>query len=285
MQRRETLKTFGAIGIAGALAAGSVPATGARRPQGNPGRVGTYSGNKTLVPPDLAGFDQVLVYIAEGQGHPDWDGLEGATWFHRELLGRSDEEIREIRNTAIDFHYERYGVEFPESKAGDDPFETVESVGDVEATLSPGMLDPARGYTAYVVAGKGMPNNFGDGTTNTDPEAVGHVRDATFGASIDEATELGGEYADEFGDDYPDDVSVPAGTSLPWGEYNIRMGDQEDPIHITFFPQHPVIIQGAAPSAFNCTLAHDEWGTGQVHGTTGGTMPGIRNVLTFPPHL
>ncbi len=289
MQRRDTLKTVGGIGIASLLGLGASGSAAANQhgQSRNPGRVGQYSGCRTLVPPDLAGFDHVLTYIADGEPDPEWDGgPAGAEYFHRDILGRTDEEILERRNEAIDFHYERYGVEFPKAESHDELFDVVDSIGDIDATLSPGMLDPARGYTAYVVSGRGMPNNYGDGTTNTDPQATGHVRDATFGARFNEETEVGGEYAEQFGDDYPDDIVVPEGASLPWGEYSIRMGDNEEPINITFFPQHPVIIQGAAPSAFNCGLHHEKWGEGQVHGTTGGTMaPGIRNVLTFPPSL
>lgn len=63
--------------------------------------------------------------------------------------------------------------------------------------------------------------------------------------------------------------------------------DDEDPIVIHVDSEHPIPpMTGRVPVAFNCDLVHEEWGEGQVHGTTGGTMAGgIRNVLTFPPML
>jgi hypothetical protein len=55
---------------------------------------------------------------------------------------------------------------------------------------------------------------------------------------------------------------------------------------IHYESEHPIPPAGRVPHAFNCDLFHDEWGEGQVHGTTGGTMAGgIRNVLTFPSTL
>ena len=287
MQRRETLKTIGGVSIASILGLGAsgTAAAGTHGRGGqtrNPGRVGRYNGNRTLVPQKLGGFDRVLLYIADGltEEETGWDGAANAEFFQREIMGRSDEEILETRNEAVEFHREFAGLEFPEADP-DNLFGAVESE-DGTAILSAGMLDPGRGYTAYVVSGRGMPNNHGDGTTVTDPEVTGHVRDGTFGARFTEPTELGGSYGAEF----PDYAEVPAGASLPFGDYNIRMGDNEDPIEIRFFPEHPVIFEGPAPSAFNCELVHEEWGEGQVHGTTGGTMaPGIRNVLTFPPSL
>lgn len=142
------------------------------------------------------------------------------------------------------------------------------------------MLNPETGYTAYVVSGRGMPNTHGDGTTNTDTHATGKVRDGSWGATINEDAELGGTYG------ATGDSQVPAGAVVTFGNYNIRMGDNEDPIVIRFLSEHPIVFRGRVPSAFNCDLEHDEWGEGQVHGTLGGTMgSALRNVLTFPPSL
>jgi len=247
---------------------------------GNPGRVGNYNGDKTLVPPNLGGFDHVLLYLADGDPFPDWDRVAKAEFFNREIMDRSTEEIFEVRREAIDFHWERFGLDFPYPEAEDDLFAVVDSQGDIDATFAPGMLNPGTGYTAYVVSGKGMPNTYGDGTTNTDTNATGKVRDGSWGATLNEDATLGGTYG------ATGDSDVPAGTSVTFGDYSIRMGDNEEPIEIRFLSEHPIVRRGRVPSAFNCDLEHDEWGEGQVHGTLGGTMgTGLRNVLTFPPSL
>ena len=69
MNRRNTLKTIGIGALFGATA-GTASATpgnggGGGSDSNNPGRVGRYNGQKTFLPPDLGGFDQVLVYLAE----------------------------------------------------------------------------------------------------------------------------------------------------------------------------------------------------------------------------
>jgi hypothetical protein len=284
MNRRDTLK---AIGIGALFGAGAGTATA--RPGGghggdgdtkNPGRVGEYNGSKTLVPPNLGGFDHVLLYLADGNPFPDWDGRAMAEFFHREIMGRSTEEIFEIRRRAIDFHWERFGIDFPYPETEEDLFSVVDSQGDIDATFSPSMLNPGTGYTAYVVSGKGMPNTHGGGTTNTDTHATGKVRDGSWGATLNEEADLGGTYG------ATGESHVPAGAIVTFGEYSIRMGDNEDPIEILFLSEHPIVADPRVPSAFNCDLLHDEWGEGQVHGTLGGTMgSGLRNVLTFPPSL
>ncbi|MFW5920029.1 MAG: hypothetical protein ACOCSF_07570 [Halanaeroarchaeum sp.] len=283
MNRRETLKAIG-IGALFGASAGTATATPGNGKDGrdakNPGRVGNYNGQKTFVPPDLGGFDHVLLFLADADPFPDWDGMAQAEYFHREIMGRSTAEIFEVREEAIDFHWERFGIDFPYPETEDDLFAPVDSVGDVDATLRPSMLNPGRGYTAYMVSGKWMPNTYSDGQTNTDTHSTGKVRDGSWGAMLNEATELGGTYG------ATGESNVPAGAMVTIGDYSIRMGDDEDPIEIQFFSEHPIVAGGRAPAAFNCDLLHDEWGEGQVHGTLGGTMgSGLRNVLTFPPSL
>ena len=246
---------------------------------GNPGKVAPYNGQKTLAAPGLGGFDHVLVYLADGEPTPGWDSVAEAEHFQRDIMGRSTDEIIADRNAAVEFYRERFGLEFPEA-AGTDLFETVGSVGDIDATLAPLYQDPGTGYTAYVVSGRAMPNNHGVDTTNTDENQTGKVRDGGWIATIHEDATLGGTY----GAGGPSDVA--AGTVLAFGDYNIRMGDKQDPIVIHYESEHPIQFDDRVPVAFNCDLHHDEWGEGQVHGTTGGTMGGgIRNVLTFPPAL
>lgn len=246
---------------------------------GNPGKVAPYNGQKTLAASGLGGFDHVLVYLADGEPTPDWNSVEEAEHFQRDIMGRSTEEIIADRNASINFYWDRFGLDFPEANK-DNLFEKVPSVGEIDATLAPLYQDPGTGYTAYVVSGRAMPNNHGDDTTNTDENQTGKVRDGGWIATIHEDATLGGSYGDEGSSD------VAAGTVLAFGDYNIRMGDRQDPIVIHYESEHPIQFGGRVPVAFNCDLHHEEWGEGQVHGTTGGTMGGgIRNVLTFPPSL
>lgn len=283
MNRRDTIKAIGISTLLGATTGTATAMSGGSESDDdtdNPGRVGSYNGNKTFVPPDIGGFDHVLLYLADADPFPDWDGRAKAEFFNREIMGRSTEEIFEVRKEAIDFHWERFGIDFPYPEDEDDLFAAVDSQGDIDATFAPSMLNPGRGYTAYVVSGKGMPNTHGDGETNTDTHSTGKVRDGSWGATLNEDATLGGTYG------ATGESDVPEGASVTFGDYSIRMGDNEDPIEIRFLSEHPIVSRGRVPTAFNCDLEHDEWGEGQVHGTLGGTMgTGLRNVLTFPPSL
>ena len=283
MNRRNTLKTIGGIGLASVLGAGASGTVAADAPgrgdrTNNPGRVATYNGRTTKTAPGLGGFDKVLLYLADPD--PDWEGEVSARRFQEEFMGRSTEEAVEDKNAGIAFFEERYGLEFPEATE-ENVYESVDSYGDIDATLNPTMLSPGTGYTAYVISGMSMPNNHGTDHTNTDPELTGKVRDGGWWAFLNEDTAYGGEYEDI------DDSEFPEGTIVLWGDYNIRMGDREDPLVIHYDSDHPVVPGGLspAPRAFNCRLEHEDWGEGAVRGVSGGDMAGIRNVLTFPPEL
>lgn len=283
MQRRDTLKTVGGIGVASLLgigASGTVAANGQSQSgrNNNPGRLATYNGKNTKTAPGLGGFDKVLLYLADPD--PDWDGEVSARRFQEEIMGRTREEAVADRNAGIAFLEERFGLEFPEADV-DDVYESVDSVGDVDATLNATMLSPGTGYTAYVVSGRSMPNTHGDGSTNTDTELAGKVRDGGWWATLNEEAELGGTYG------AGGESTFPAGTLMLWGDYNIRMGDREDPIVIHYDSDHPVVpgSEVRAPRAFNCRIEHEDWGEGAVRGVSGGNMIGIRNVLTFPASL
>jgi hypothetical protein len=190
MDRRNTLKTIGTIGIAGALGIGSSGSVRAERPDtadggngNNPGRIGNYDGAKTLTPPDLGGFDHVLVYLAEPLVEGDWSVVENAERFQREIMGRDDEAIEADRRAAETFYEERFGLTFE----GDvELFESEESA-DGSAVLNPFYQDPDVGYNAYVVSGRGMPNNHDDGATNRDEMLAGKVSHRAFA----DAEELG----------------------------------------------------------------------------------------------
>jgi len=274
---------MGGIGLAGVLGVGASGSAAANEGTGrgrnnNPGRVATYNGKGTKTASGLGGFEKVLLYLADPD--PDWEGDFSAERFQEEIMERSIGEAVDDRNAGVTFFEERYGLEFPEADENT-VYEPVASTGDIEATLVPQMLSPGTGYTAYVISGRSMPNNHGEDHTNTDPELTGKVRDGGWWAFLDEDTQFGGEYGDI------NDEVFPAGTIVLWGDYNIRMGDQEDPIVIHYDSDHPVTPGGASvvPRAFNCRLENEEWGEGAVRGVSGGDMVGIRNVLTFPPAL
>lgn len=255
MNRRDTLKTIGIGALFGATT-GTATATPGQAPQGasssnNPGRVGDYNGKKTLVPPKLGGFDHVLLYLADGEPLPGWDGVAMAEHFQREIMGRDTGEILAERNEAVEFYWDRFGIDFPAATEAT-LFDVVDSEGDIDATLRPSMFNSGRGYTAYVISGRGMPNTHGDGTTNTDPDSTGKVRDGSWSVSINEDATLGGTY----GAGGPSDV--PAGAAVTFGNYNIRMGDNEDPIVIKFLSEHPIVSDPRVPSAFNCDLEHED---------------------------
>lgn len=285
MDRRDTLKAIG-IGALFGASANTVSATSGEddesddHSENNPGRVGTYNGNKTLAAPNLGGFDKVLLYMRE-PGPSDDDGEVSGRRFQEDIMGRTMDEIVGDRNAGVEFFEERFGLEFP--KADEDTvFDSVSSENDIEATLKPMMLAPSAGYTAYVISGRGMPNNHGDGHTNINPEVTGKVRDGGWWAFLDEASAYSGEYGNEIYDG-----EFPEGSLVLWGDYNIRMGDQEDPIVIHYDSDHPVPFgrDSPAPMTFNCRVEHAEWGEGAVRGVTGGDMNGNRNVLTFPAQL
>lgn len=190
MNRRDTIKTIG-IGTLLGVATGTataMPGDSGNDDTNNPGRVGNYNGEKTLVPPELGGFDHVLVYLAEPLVEGDWSVVENAERFQREIMGRDTEEIKAARRSAETFYEERFGLTF-EGDTG--LFEPEEST-DGTAVLNPLYQDPDVGYNAYVVSGRAMPNNHGDGATNRDEMLAGKVRDGGWIVSITEDTTLGG---------------------------------------------------------------------------------------------
>ena len=280
MERRDTLKTIGAMGIANTLGLGASgtaaadPGNGGSSRGGNPGRIGRYGGKKTFAPPDLGGFDHVLVSLAEPLIQGDWNSVEGAKRFQRDIMGRDDEEVEADRRAAEAFYEGRFGVTF-EGDVG--LFEPEES-NDGTATLVPFYQNPDAGYNAYVVSGRAMPNNHEGEATNREEMLAGKVRDGGWIVRITEDTTLGGTHGGGEGFD------IGAGGMLAYGDYNIKMGDHEAPIMIRYESEHPIPPLDM-PVAFNCDLVHDEWGEGQVRGTTNVPGGGLRNVLTFPPSL
>lgn len=142
-------------------------------------------------------------------------------------MGRSTAEIMEARRNAEAFHADRFGVEV-EPFEGEDELFDVKETPDGKAQLEPAYQNPAVGYTAYVVSGRAMPNVTGDGTTNLDESRTGKVRDGGWHVRIKEPMTLHGSYGGS------DGVDVDAPTTLAYGHYNIKLGDEEPPIVIRF---------------------------------------------------
>lgn len=148
MNRRNTLRTIGGIGLAGILGTGAsgTAAAGDHGSGGrdrNPGHVATYNGRTTKTAPGLGGFDKVLPYIADPD--PDWEGEVSAQRYQEEIMDRSREEALADKNAGIDFFEERFGLEFPEADM-DTLYESVDTDGEIDATLNPTMLCPGTGY-------------------------------------------------------------------------------------------------------------------------------------------
>ncbi|MEF8882367.1 MAG: hypothetical protein V5A34_07600 [Halapricum sp.] len=275
MNRRDTLKTIGSIGAASALGAGTAGAQKSNGKNGkNPGRVGPYGGQKTFVPSDLGGFDHVLVYMAEPKIEGDWDGVEKAERFQRDIMGRTTEEIMADREAAEDFYAERFGLEF--ASVDEDALFEPQTARNGKAVLNPAYQDPDVGYNAYMVSGRAMPNNYEDDATNRDEFTAGKVRDGGWNVLIREPLTLHGTYGGE------DGVEIDAPSLLAFGDYNIKMGDRESPIVFRFKSSEPILLHLDQAAAFNCDLEHPEWGEGAARGVVGLPGGAIRNVLTFP---
>ncbi|WP_255152725.1 hypothetical protein [Halorarius halobius] len=279
MNRRNTLKALGSIGVAATASLGTASASkggdGNDESPKNPGRVNAYNGRKTLATPDLGGFDHVLVYLAEPKIEGEWDGVEKAEHFQREIMDRTTDEIMANRRTAETFYEERFGIEL-ESFDGEDELFEPKTTDDGKAVLNPAYQDPDVGYHAYVVSGRGMPNPYDEDATNRDEMRTGKVRDGGWHVTIREPMTLHGTYGGEEG------VEIDAPSLLAFGNYNIKMGDQEAPIVLDFKSADPILVYLDGPKAFNCDLSHDDWGAGAARGVIGLPGGAIRNVLTFP---
>jgi hypothetical protein len=201
------------------------------------------------------GFDQLLVYMATGVYDPDdpnYEAPDGDFW-HREIMGRSDEEIEQNRNEAIAFFQERFGID-PSTHEG--------------VSFMSFMFDPRNEYRAYVVSGREvLPEGWvirdgGWNMTVTDPEGI----------------TLGGEFEGKH---------VPEGTMVVFGDYNIDTGG--DPIIIHYQSGEPIIPSETGAIYFLCELISEDFGNGLAQGISapkaledGLTQANVRNVLTFP---
>ncbi len=202
------------------------------------------------------GFDKYLVYMAAGSYDPDIEPAEGnlGMWFHKEIMGRSDEEIARIREEADVYFYEQFGPGLP--------------------TSMPFGVDPREEYRAYVSSAEEVPS---EGWV---------VRDGGFMVMIMEDTILHGEYGGEEG------KPVPAGSMLVYGEYNIdRSPSGKDPLIIQYYSASPIIMHPHESGfKFDCIIVSEEFGVGRAQGLSnpktvdGMKQANIRTQLTFPAY-
>jgi hypothetical protein len=230
------------------------------------------------------GFDKVVVFMASGQYDPSVPPAEGdlAMWFHRDIMGRTDEEINMTRDEAMAYFNETFGL---------------------NSTNSPEPVaygvDPRNEDRAYFIAGMEVP-----------PEGW-VVREGGFMVNLTNETTLHGTWGGEEG------KTVPAGSLFVYGDYNINVSamdnvspDNESPDNVspTVTPQpvEPIIIhyQSVEPTVpdqvnngttFRCT-AIAPWGEGIAQGisypqtvtntTTNITMTqaNMRNIQTYPAY-
>jgi len=204
------------------------------------------------------GFDKYIVYSAAGRFNPDIKPAEGdlATWFHKDVMGRTNEEIATAKAEAAEYFQAQFGPNLP--------------------APMPFGLDPRVEYRAYVISGESVP-------------AEGYVvRDGGFMIVLQKATVLFGRYGGDKG------KVVPAGTMLVYGTYNIdRSPNGKEPLLIQYRSASPVIPHPLeAGFKFDCIAISEEFGRGRAQGFAAHQMleggkiqqSNIRTVLTFPAY-
>lgn len=202
------------------------------------------------------GFDKYLVYMAAGRYDQDVDPVEGdlGMWFHKDIMGRTDSEIEAANVEADEYFEKRFGPGLP--------------------SAMPFGLDPREEYRAYVSSGEEVPS---EGWV---------VRDGGFMLMFSEETTLYGEYGGEEG------KTIPAGSMLVYGEYNIdRTPSGEEPLIIHYRSASPVVMNPYEPGfKFDCIIISEEFGTGRAQGLSNPQMvdgqyqANIRTQLTFPAY-
>lgn len=223
------------------------------------------SGERQSVAAIPDGFDQYLTYMAQPRTVADPTVVNYDTFkqFQADVYGRDAQAVAEFRDEAIDFYYERFGLDF--SGADIQPDGTQQIPG---ATLIPSFVAPETEYRAYTIGGLRAPSE-------------GYVvRDSSFNVMLDPGVTLHGEYGGASGKD------AEQGGLLAFGDYNILIpgpgnSGNDDEIQIRFTSTGPIVPNADGVMSFVCDLEHDTWGSGQARGTV--TPDGeIRNVLAFP---
>lgn len=209
------------------------------------------------------GFNEVVIFMAAGEYDPAVPPKEGdlSMWFHKTVMGRTDEQIMEQKNLAEEYFMGQFGIDTDPQAFG---------------------LDPRNEYRAYYISGMDI------------PEEGWVVRDGGFLVAFMADTTLYGEWGGVTG------KTVPSGSIIVFGDYNIdvtgpgKSGKNPafaEPIIIHYQSAEPIIpevINGGI--TFRCTVIAP-WGEGIAQGLSYGQSAGdgrvqanIRNVQTYPEY-
>lgn len=206
------------------------------------------------------GFNKYIVYMADAELTFEEANAPGDfDFWETEIMGRDEAESAEYYQKAVDFFYDKYGVD-------------VETSTDV--MFNPFYV-PQIDYRAYTMSGRDIPSEgwfVQDGgymMTITNPNGLA----------------LGGEFAG---------VVATPGAFMVYGDYAIEGTKKKKPWKDkTFFIHYEsddVIFPLADGSLhFRCVLEHPKWGEGRAQGisaprpdlNTGMIKMNVRNVLSF----
>ena len=212
-------------------------------------------------PPENFGFQ--LVYMADGIFDPSTgpSAAELSDWFHKDVMGRSDEEIEAERQKAHEHFEAQFGLDL-----------------ELEEVMAFDQ-DPRTQYRAYKITGYRV------------PEEGWLVREGGFMVNLAAGTTLYGAFGGAEG------VTLPGDGMIVYGEYNIDVtapgtGNDPDDIIIHYQSESPIVPTGEFGTAFLCRVTSDDFedfGGGLAQGVfrnhvteDGRQVANIRNVLTFP---
>ena len=212
----------------------------------------------------------VPFYSPDGLFFVDGFATGDASNFHKNIMNRSDEEIEEQKQEALEFFAARFGM-YKENPSL--LFTSVEVMPEID-------------YQVVFSSGEKV------------PEQGWQVRDAAwvFAVVNPEGMVLGGEF---------EGIHVPMGSMVAYGEYNIRKTrknrraeenmreskrkNRRNTIHIKYQSLRPIVPDADGVIILACELFNEKYGEGQALGivfpfelSDGRTVMNIRNTLTFP---
>lgn len=210
--------------------------------------------------PTPLGYNKYIIFMANGiyesvDGSILVDGLivGDGMGFQKDIMERSDDEIEEVRQDALDFFAERYGV---------DPISNTE-----DFYFTGYQIDPRIDYRAYTASREAAPaegwETFDGGyaVVVTNPEGV----------------TLGGEY---------EGIHIQAGALLVFGEYKIMRDGSKEPIVLRYRS-----VQPATDGLIRCEFENDKYGAGLGGGFNASAVEAdglmhsdVRVAVTFSAH-
>lgn len=193
------------------------------------------------------------------------DGID----FHTNIMGRDEKEFEAVRQEAIAFFEDRYGI---------DDIET-----NPDVFLRPYQVEPISNYRVYAISGRKVPRRGWE------------VRDGGWELRIinPDGLELGGEF---------DGEHASFGTFMVYGDYNIlacknryeRERGLCEEIILQYQSRHPVpvaslTVPDVLTFSFSCEVFSDEYGEGLAQGISAPAIVeggdafqyNVRNVVTF----